>query len=70
MSSSDPLRTLSKLPAAKRTFAVAAPPLWRSVGEGIGYAPGLDAYLTASSEGGLHLLSLYENEEAQRADRP
>jgi hypothetical protein len=33
-------------------------------GSGIGYAPGLDAYVTGSPTGGLNMLSLYERREA------
>jgi CubicO group peptidase (beta-lactamase class C family) len=36
------------------------------VGGGIGYAPGLDAYVTGTSTGGLSMLSLYERGEARR----
>jgi hypothetical protein len=36
-----------------------------SLGNGIGYAPGLDTYVTGSSTGGLGMLSLYEREEAR-----
>jgi CubicO group peptidase (beta-lactamase class C family) len=35
------------------------------LGNGIGYAPGLDTYVTGSSTGGLGMLSLYEREEAR-----
>lgn len=35
------------------------------VGEGIGYAPGLDIYVSGASGGGLHLLSLYEDSRAE-----
>lgn len=34
------------------------------IGNGIGYMPGLDTYVTASLTGHLHLLSLYESQEA------
>lgn len=38
------------------------------VGNGIGYAPGLDLYATVTPRGRLHLLSLYEDQEAERED--
>jgi hypothetical protein len=34
------------------------------LGDGIGYAPGLDTYVTGSRAGGLNMLSLYESCEA------
>jgi hypothetical protein len=34
------------------------------VADGIGYAPGLDTYVTGSATGGLIMLSLYESCEA------
>lgn len=37
------------------------------VAEGIGYAPGLDAYVTGLPDGGLRLLSLYEDLKAEPA---
>lgn len=35
------------------------------VGNGVGYAPGLDVYMARSEAGLLHLLSMYEDEEAR-----
>jgi len=38
------------------------------VGHGIGYAPGLDLYVTANERGRLQMLSLYEDWEAARVN--
>ena len=39
------------------------------MGNGIGYSPGLDVYITGSRRGALHILSLYEDQLAELADR-